>query len=343
MMKIYHVNLARGFSGGEQQTLALIKQHQKEKQPFAVIALTNSPFYKAVSDLDCEVITVRHYLLGHTISLPKDAVLHVHEGHAIYWAALQHKVSQTPYIITRRLDNPIKKKLLTTFAYSNAAAIVGISSCVSDVVLKRLPQQYVVTIPDSPVTYPINHSEVTNIRERFKDKFLVIQAGNMIPHKGFDVTVKAAMLLKDPRIHLCLLGDGKQRYELEEHASGLTNISFMGRQNNMGDWFAASDLLIHPSYTEGLGSVILEGMNTGLPAIGSRAGGIPDIIEHEKSGLLIEPGNAVDLAASIEKIANDLTLKNQLIEGGRNKLSSFMIKHTASLYFSVYQRALYHD
>lgn len=342
-MKIYHVNLARGFSGGEQQTLALIKQHQKEKQPFTVIALTNSPFYKAVSDLGCEVITVRHYLFGHTISLPKDAVCHVHEGHAIYWAAIQHKITRIPYIITRRLDNPIKKKWLTTFAYSNAAAIVGISSCVSEVIQKRFPQQHIVTIPDSPVTYPINHSEVATINAKFSDTFLVIQAGNMIPHKGFDVTVQAATLIQDSRIHICLLGDGKQRAELEKQAKALTNVSFMGRQNNMGDWFTAADLLIHPSYTEGLGSVILEGINTGLPAIGSRAGGIPDIIEHEKSGLLIEPGNAVDLAASIEKIANDLTLKNQLIEGGRNKLSSFMIKHTASLYFAVYQRALYHD
>ncbi|CAQ77870.1 glycosyl tranferase [Aliivibrio salmonicida LFI1238] len=343
MMKIYHVNLARGFSGGEQQTLALIQQHLKEKQNIAVIALTNSPFYNAISDLGCEVITVRHYLLGHTISLPKDAVLHVHEGHAIYWAALQHKVSQTPYIITRRLDNPIKKKWLTTFAYSNAAAIVGISTCVSEVVRQRLPQQHIMTIPDSPVTYPINHSEVANIRERFKDKFLVIQAGNMIPHKGFDVTVNAAMLLKDPRVHICLLGDGKQRCELEKQASGLTNISFMGRQHNMGDWFAAADLLIHPSYTEGLGSVILEGMSTGLPAIGSRAGGIPNIIEHEKSGLLIEPGNSTELAEHIEKIANNATLKEHLIEGGWEKLTAFMIEHTAALYFKVYQRALQHD
>lgn len=343
MMKIYHVNLARGFSGGEQQTVALIKQHQEEKQDFAVIALANSPFYDAVSNLGCEVITVRHYVLGHTISLPKDAVLHVHEGHAIYWAAIQHRITQTPYIITRRLDNPIKKKWLTIYAYSNASTVVGISTRVSDVVKERLPQQHIVTIPDSPVTYSINQSEVANIKAQFKDKFLVIQAGNIIPHKGFDVTVNAADKLKDSRIHICLLGDGKQRAELEEQAKELTNISFMGRQKNMGDWFAAADLLIHPSYTEGLGSVILEGINAGLPAIGSRAGGIPDIIEHEKSGLLIEPGNSTELALSIDQVANDDSLRNQLIEGGRNKLSSFMIEHTASLYFTVYQRALYHD
>nr|VVV02808.1 N-acetyl-alpha-D-glucosaminyl L-malate synthase [Aliivibrio wodanis] len=342
-MKIYHVNLARGFSGGEQQTLALIKQHQKEKQPFAVIALANSPFYKAVSDSGCEVITVHHYVLGHTISLPQDAVLHVHEGHAIYWAAIQHKITRTPYIITRRLDNPIKKKWLSTYAYSHAETVVGISTRVSEVVKERLPTQHVVTIPDSPVTYPVDQDRVTTIKTQFNDKFLVIQAGNMIPHKGFDVTVNAAKKLKDSRIHICLLGDGKQRLELEEQAKELTNISFMGKQHNMGDWFAAADLLVHPSYTEGLGSVILEGMGSNLPAIGSRAGGIPDIIEHEKSGLLIEPGNSTELALRIEQVANDNSLRNQLIEGGCKKLSSFMIEHTASLYFNVYQRALPHD
>ncbi|MGR6840863.1 glycosyltransferase family 4 protein [Aliivibrio wodanis] len=342
-MKIYHVNLARGFSGGEQQTLALIKQHQKEKQDFAVIALANSPFSDAVSNLGCEVITVRHYVLGHTISLPKKAVLHVHEGHAIYWAAIQHRITQTPYIITRRLDNPIKNKWLTIYAYSQAKTVVGISTRVSEVIKERLSTQHIVTIPDSPVTYPVDPDRVATIKEQFNDKFLVIQAGNMIPHKGFDVTLNAANKLKDSRIHICLLGDGKLRAELEEKAKELTNISFMGRQHNMGDWFAAADLLVHPSYTEGLGSVILEAINSGLPAIGSRAGGIPDIIEHEKSGLLIEPGSSTELALRIEQVANDDSLRSQLIEGGGNKLSSFMIEHTASLYLNVYQRALPHD
>ncbi len=45
----------------------------------------------------------------------------------------------------------------------------------------------------------------------------------------------------------------------------------------MGDWFAAADLQVHPSYTEGLGSVILEGMGSGLPVIGTNAGGIPTL------------------------------------------------------------------
>lgn len=344
-MKIYHVNLARGFSGGEQQTLELIKQHKKENKPFAVIALANSPFFYATKKLGYEVIAVRHYLLGHTLKLPIKAILHVHEGHAIYWAAIQNRISSTPYIITRRIDNPIKNKRLSMYAYSHAAAIVGISNRVSEIIKEHFPKQYVVTIPDSPVDYPVNQQSVSKIKQQFKNKFLVIQAGNMIPHKGFDVTINAAKELNDNNIHICLLGDGKQRADLEQQAKilGVTNISFMGKQNNMGDWFTAADLLIHPSYTEGLGSVILEAMNMGLPAIGSRTGGIPDILQHEESGLLIEPGNTSELANSIERIAHNESLRTNLIIRGHKKLASFMIAHTAKLYSNLYQYALSND
>lgn len=340
-MKIYHINLARGFSGGEQQTLALINQHQKEQRSFAVVALKNSPFYDAVTKLGYEVISVSHYMLGHTVKLEKNAILHVHEGHAIYWAAIQNLIKKIPYIITRRLDNPIKSKWLTTFAYSHSAVIVGISQCVSKVIKQRFPTKNIVTIPDSPVIYPVDELAVSKIKQQFQGRFLVIQAGNMIPHKGHDVTLKAAkQLLKNiPNVHIALLGDGEQRETLEAYAKKhqLSNLSFMGKQNHMGDWFAAADLLIHPSYTEGLGSVILEAIQGGLPVIGTNAGGIPDIIEDKKSGLLIPVGDAEELAKAIELIAIDKPLRNQLQQGGKEKLSLFDIQYTASLYFKTYQ------
>ena len=108
----------------------------------------------------------------------------------------------------------------------------------------------------------------------------------------------------------------------------------------MGNWFAAADMLVHPSYSEGLGSVILEALEAKLPVVASRAGGIPDIVEDGQSGLLIEPGNAIQLAESILRIKHDPQLQKQLQEGAKHKLSDFRIEHTAERYQAIYQSAL---
>ena len=108
----------------------------------------------------------------------------------------------------------------------------------------------------------------------------------------------------------------------------------------MGTWFASANILIHPSNSEGLGSVILEAMAAGLPTIASNTGGIPDIIEHEQTGLLIETGNAQSLADAIERLVGDQALRNQLQTSAKAKLTEFDIQHTTSLYDNLYKQVL---
>ena len=114
----------------------------------------------------------------------------------------------------------------------------------------------------------------------------------------------------------------------------------MSKQKDMGTWFASANLLIHPSYKEGLGSVILEAMAAGLPVIASNTGGIPDIIENEKTGLLIEPGNAQELADAIERLANDQSLREQLLSDAKEILPPLEITQTSKLYNDLYTKVI---
>ncbi|MDF2153938.1 glycosyltransferase family 4 protein [Vibrio sp. CAU 1672] len=342
-MKICHVNLASGYHGGENQTLQLIKQQVKLGYDLTVVANPKSPFADAVRNLPVKLVLATHFTRGHAKSVTQDcALIHVHEGRAIYWALIQHLLYGMPYIVTRRIDNKLKKKWLANLAYSKASAVVGLSSEIVQRVQDAYPALTTYKIPSSPVSYQVNADAVQALKQRFAGQFLVIHAANMLKHKGFDVTIAAAKKLAqhDEHIHICLLGDGPERQALETQAAGLTNLTFAGKQSNMGDWFAAADLQIHPSYTEGLGSVILEGMAAGLPVIGTRAGGIPDIIEHNHNGLLVEPGNAQALADAILTVAQDETLRHRFIQHGQEKLKLFDISHTAQLYVDVYQKII---
>jgi len=339
-MHICHVNLASGFSGGESQTLLLIKQQLKEGYQLTVVTNPLSPLTAKLKELDAPLltlITVKHFILGHQKSITKSCkLIHVHEGRAIYWACLQSLLFNIPYIITRRIDNPLKRKWLSNKAYMRASALVGLSGAIVDQLKRAYPNACLHKIPSSPVAYPVQSKKVEAIREQFANKFLVMQASNLLAHKGHDTTIKAAELLQEmeSNIHFLILGEGPLRGFIEEKIKTLTNITLVGKQSDMGNWFAASDLFIHPSYSEGLGSVILEAMNAGLIVIGSRAGGIPDIIEHEKSGLLFDAGNAFQLVDAINQVISNAALRDRLSKGGN--LEKFNIVYTASLYKGIY-------
>jgi glycosyltransferase involved in cell wall biosynthesis len=339
-MNICHVNLARGFSGGERQTLLLIKQQLREGLKLVVVARQNSPFAKEVEKLPCQLITTRHWFTHHKRNLHKVCdLIHVHEGQAVYWALIQNLLYGCPYIITRRIDNPLKNKYFSNLAYRRASALVGLSTEIIKVLQSTHRDKKCVKIPSSPVKYPVNQNKVDQIWSAHGYKFLVMQAANLLKHKGFDVTLKAARILQDQgsEVHFLLLGSGPEKEALQAQAQGLNNVSFMGKQNDMGTWFASANLFIHPSYTEGLGSVILEAMAAGLPVIGTRAGGIPDIIEDEQTGLLIKPGDAEALASGIKRITESESLRKQLLVGAREKLKDFDIARTTSLYIRLYQ------
>ncbi|BDR14799.1 glycosyltransferase family 4 protein [Vibrio sp. STUT-A11] len=340
-MNICHVNLASGYHGGENQTLQLIKQQVKLGYDLTVVANPKSPFADAVRQLDVKLVLATHFTKAHAKSITQHcALVHVHEGRAIYWALIQHMLYGTSYIVTRRIDNTLKKKWLANLAYSKAAAVVGLSTEIVQRVNDAYPALQTHKIPSSPVQYPIDEKTVQSIKQRFPGKFLVIQAANMLKHKGFDVTITAVKKLEESGlpIQFCLLGDGPERPALEQQASGLSNVSFEGKQTNMGDWFSAADLQIHPSYTEGLGSVILEGMSAGLPVIGSNTGGIPDIIEHGYNGLLIEPGNADALADAIVSLYEDEQKRASFIQNGIKKLETFDIRYTSQQYLELYKK-----
>ncbi|CAG8999712.1 MAG: D-inositol-3-phosphate glycosyltransferase [Candidatus Celerinatantimonas neptuna] len=342
-MKVLHVNLARGFSGGESQTLQLITAQQRLGYQLAVVAHPKSPLTTRIRALDIPVYECSHFFQCHRRGFCQGyQLIHVHEGKAVYWAALQSWLDKIPYIITRRIDNPVKNKYLLKQAYRNASAVVGLSQIIADRIKERTDHPKIHIIPSSPVIYPVDKAQVDIIKSRFNSPFLVIQAGNLLHHKGFDVTINAAKRLASeaPDIQLILLGDGPLREELETQAQGLSNVTFAGKQprESMGNWFAAAHLQIHPSYSEGLGSVILEGMQSGLTVVGTRAGGIVDIIDDGKNGFLIDPGNSDQLADAILTLYRDPTRREKMAQTAKQSMKRFAIEHTAQIYGDLYRQ-----
>lgn len=340
-LNICHVNLARGFSGGESQTLLLIKEQIRLGYALTVVAKKGSPFAEACRALKCSVHEVRHYLTGHAraVTLLCDAI-HVHEGQAVYWALIQHLRFKVPYIVTRRIDNPFKDKRLSNMAYEHAASIVCVSNAVESIAKQSFPDSNTNVVNDSPVAYPIREELLTSLRSKYQEKFVVVQAAKLYQHKGFDVTIGAAKLLqKRNDIHFCLLGDGPELNRLQTLADTLTNVEFLGRQSEMGTWFELANIVVLPSHTEGMGSVLLEATLAGVPVIGTRAGGIPDAVQNEVNGLLVDVASPEALAEAILRIKTDVVLTQKIEFNAPLFIDDFSIKNAAERYAYIYVQA----
>ena len=160
------------------------------------------------------------------------------------------------------------------------------------------------------------------------DKQIVLFAGQIIERKGVEDLLRAWTSLApvwSERAELILVGDdlerdGLYRRQMETVAAELDcRARFMGFQRNVPEWLAAADMCVVPSHAEPLGNATLEAMAAGLPVIGSRVGGIPEMILDGETGLLVMPHNPQQLAAAIERLLQDGALRQALGRAGRKR------------------------
>jgi glycosyltransferase involved in cell wall biosynthesis len=164
------------------------------------------------------------------------------------------------------------------------------------------------------------------------EDIFILAIGNFIPRKGFEYLIQAFNMIVNQKgithIKLGMGGRGplREQYDKMVKDFSLVNyITFLGfiEDSKMPTYYTAADIFILPSIidykgdTEGLGVVLLEANSCQTPVIGSRVGGIPDIIKNGINGLLAEPKNPTDLAEKIIKLVHNRKLREQMGENGR--------------------------
>lgn len=340
-MRICHVNLARGFSGGEQQTLNLLLALQAQGVQQRLVCYRHGALASRARAAGIEVAEVRHFVRGHWQGSGSE-LIHAHCGKSVYWAALEHYLRGTPYIVTRRVDNRLHARFSTGWAYRHAAMVVCLSRAIEQVVLACVPAATTCRIADSYSTFAVDAAAVAAIRQQWPGKVLIGQVGKLLTHKGHDVTLAAAASLARsyPQLQFLVLGDGPRRTELERMATALPNVSLLGHRSDIGNYLAAFDLFVFPSLSEGMGSSILEAMQAGVAVIASNAGGIPDLIDDGANGLLVPAADAAALAAAIERLLADDALRQRLIAAARKRLPAFSPEAIAADYLRLYHQLL---
>ncbi len=157
-------------------------------------------------------------------------------------------------------------------------------------------------------------------------QFLIGVVGEIIPRKGqwYLFEGLAELTRRIPGLHLVLLGrfhrDEPYTRKLRQIQirNGLyRRVRWLGRRDNIHEQMAAMDVVVVPSIEEPFGLVAVEAQAAGTPVIASATGGLPEIVQHERNGLLVPPANTRALVDSICRLAEDKALAERLIQNSR--------------------------
>ena len=151
--------------------------------------------------------------------------------------------------------------------------------------------------------------------------------GRLLRGKGLELLLETFLTRRRPSTVLMLVGSGAgQTLSIEDElrrrateAGAGDRVVFTGRVDNVHDYLRASDAFVFPSMFEALGISLVEAAACGLPCVASRTGGIVDVVEHERTGLLHEPGDGPGLAAGIERLLADGAFAAALGRAAREK------------------------
>lgn len=220
------------------------------------------------------------------------------------------------------------------------AAIVSVSSSMGRKLLKNgnknvavLPQQ----VDWNRFKVPRSKKVLEGLN--IKEDFVVGYVGRLSPEKNLPILLRCAQVLSD--VAFVLVGDGPQGEALKQAATPLKNVYFVGRQENVEEFYASFDILMLPSSIEGLPLVILEAMACGTPVVASDVGAIAEVVNDGVNGSLIwNPGAHLLFARAIRKLREDGELWKQYSNNSKNfakameeKGKEFTINHIYNVLF----------
>jgi len=271
-------------------------------------------------------------------------LIHAHLNRAALWSGLLGRLLGVPVIATAH-------GLTKTRYYRLANEVIAVSSAVQKHFLQHSSTfaAKTTTIHNGvALDTTVSKERLRQLRQQYlihDDDRIISVIGKLHENKGQSIAIRALKALP-PNLgaRLFLIGDGPERTRLERLVSVLSlgpRVSFIPSQTRLQEFYALSDIVVVPSHREALSYVCLEALGQGRPVIASNTGGIPEIIEHGTTGLLVPPGDAEALAKMIvEGFRTYRRLEAMAHEGKRRVHGEFGLERWYDRTVAVYAKVL---
>ena len=366
-MNILLVDLESEWRGGQNQALLLLKALNERGDCAELVTVKGSVLGRRAARRRLKV----HFVMprGARISaalkirnLTKRGsfdVVHANEAHAVTAAWLAGVHRRTAFVISRRVGYPLAKSPLAHARYRAAARIVAISQWVAERLVESGAPKEKICVVYEGVEIPANPrlqsphlarmrwgvAGVSDDAKVARESPLLGSVGVLSPDKGHDLLIRALVELRREYrgCRLLLAGDGPSRPMLEALARELgvhQAVIFAGFVTDIESVYPALDVFLFPSSFEGLGTSLLAAMSYAVPSIAFRCCAFGEIIENEKSGLLVEPGNIDGMVSAVRRLLQDRKFARDIGAAGRERIgkifsSDHMVEETKKVYREV--------
>ena len=351
-LRILHLDSGRDWRGGQRQVYLLARGQRESGHEPLVIAAPDAPLIRRLRSSGIAVAAVRMRgdwdlaaarRVRAVLRTWNADVIHAHDAraHAIALASLIGRPS-LPLVVTRRVPFIPRGRL----KYGRRVArFIAISSAVRDALVSGGVDASRIELVYSGVPRPASVTPRDWRAEcRWPDDAVVCGiVGAMTAEKGVATLAEIGERLSEStrkRVRLVLLGG---------QAAGTQSVGNLeafraGFVDEIHSAMAGLDILLHPSSAEGLGTAVIDAMALGIPPIAFGVGGLPELIEHERSGLLVPAGDVGAFAAATDRLVHDEAFRRSLAAAGPARADEFsverMIRGTQAVYDSVLARGL---
>lgn len=356
---ILHISTARSWRGGEQQIAYLCLELQKLGIEQHIACIANAPLHQWALENNFPVLALAKASsvdlrfsarLSRYHKQNKIGLWHAHDAHAHGFAVYaQHFFSAScPLVVSRRVDFPVARSRMSAFKYNHPSVsrYLCVSDAIADILKKSLKDpDRIFTVHSAIEPTRFEGVEKGKLRAEFPQFAKQKWIGNVAAltgHKDLFTFMDTAKILLTERedLHFFLAGTGELEAELKAYQQKLgleKQLTFLGFREDVPEVLADLDCFLFSSEMEGLGTSVLDAFASGTPVVATNAGGIPEMVKDQKSGILCKVKDAIGLAQGVLQVLEDSALASQLTKGALEILQDFIPSKMAAKTLKHYQ------
>jgi L-malate glycosyltransferase len=357
-----HIDTARMWRGGQNQVLLTVNGLRAMGQRASLIAHPDGELRRrAAEGLDLIPIAPRTEMdlaaawrLSRVVKRLRPDVVHAHDAHGTAMASLGLSLgSPTPapaLIVSRRVDFHLKRNSFSRWKHRQVDVFIAASEAIRKMlVADGVPGERVITVHEGIDLEHVLAAPPVNVHEAFWLPHRAPVVGNvaaLVPHKGHRHLIEAAHLVvrEMPDTRFLILGEGELREQLERQIRDHhleKHVLLPGFRTDVIGCIKGFDLFVMSSVTEGLGTSLLDAMACSRASVATRAGGIPELVQDGRTGVLVEPRDHAAMAREIVRLLRDDGLRRQMGEAARTRVAEkFTVERMVAETAAVYERVV---
>jgi glycosyltransferase involved in cell wall biosynthesis len=355
-----HLDTARTWRGGQQQVLLTVLGLRARGHRAVLVAHPEGELHLRASEgPDLVPLAPRNEIdlaaawkLSRIIKDWAPEIVHAHDPHAVAMAALALSFgAPTPrprLLASRRVDFHLQGHSFSRWKYRQVDGFIAASNAIRDVLLHDgIPAGRIEVVHDGIDVGRIQRLEPINLHAEYwlpHGAPALVNVGALVGHKGqrFLIDAMPLVMRRVPDARLVIFGEGELRPLLEKQVKHLSldkHVLLPGFREDVLAVVKSADVFVMSSLTEGLGSAVLDAMAMALPVVGTLAGGIPEAVVPEQTGLLVPPGQPEPLADAIVRLLEDPDLRRRMGAAGQQRVRDhFDVDHLVEGTLRAYHR-----